>query len=369
MSQATFRARLAEVRRSLVPFYGLGSDVFHPVMVRPSLGFALVPRPRPRRSDAEGQRTEEHRRRERIAAALDPAEPGRAGLVEGSKFDAMAEGTSGRQGLTGLPRSGARKVEDLCSLVAQDRGLYAIWTVTLPHEVALELDALELGAQKFGDSIRRRFNEALSRAAAAESQRCKVPVLPHWWYVVEPQKAGRPHWHFVFRCKARRGRSWLLGKGRLDRLIRNAFRTVTGSSWSVKAAGNVQALRKNPGRYLSKYLRKGEGQNGGAAVLANGWSLNLVPLRWWGCSRSASRELACYVFPLPSVAVGWLSLQWRKLAAIGALSARLWEPPGDGAPTIVCGNWLSIDALERAVAHLFCLAERSYDLGRTYGHT
>lgn len=366
---ATFRERLASLRAACVPFYGLGCDAYHPVTVRPSLGFALVPKPRDRAEAGELSPLARDRQRERIAAALAEAQPEPAGLVDGANLDATVAETRARQGLHGLSAAGAAAVEDLCALVRQDRGLYAIWTVTLPVEVAQVLDSLPDGAQRFGDAIRRRFGEALRRACQRESHAVRFPVPDHFWYVVEPQKSGRPHWHFVFRCKARRGRRWLLGKGALDRLIAGAFRTVAGLKIPAKAAGNVQALRKDPGSYLSSYLKKEASRNAAATVLANGWSLNLVPLRWWGCSRSALAFLRCYRFPLPSRAVGWLSRQWPSLAAIGALDARLWEPPSEGAPTIVCGRWKGIEGLELVLGHLFGLAERAYDSGRTFGIT
>lgn len=369
MTAATFRERLASLRAACVPFYGLGCDAFHPVAVRPSLGFALVPKPRKRQEAGEPSRLDQDRQRRRLADSLAPAPAGASGLVDGANLDASTEKPRSRQGLGGLSAAGALAVEDLCSLVRQDRGLYGLWTVTLPPEVARQLDSMDLGAQQFGDAIRRRFGEALRRACQRESTACRVPVPDHWWFVVEPQKQGRPHWHFVFRCKARRGRRWLLGKGQLDRLIAAAFRTVAGVPLPARAAGNVQALRRDPGSYLSKYLRKGQGRTGADAVLACGWSLNLVPLRWWGCSRSALAFLRCYRFPLPSVAVGWLSKQWPSLDRIGAIQARLWQPEAEGAPTIVCGRWLGIGGLERVLSHLFELAERAYPLGRTFGIT
>lgn len=363
------RAQLAHLRQSCAAFYGLGVDAFHPVTVRPSLGFAMVPKPRKRVETGESCWGPDQQKRARMAAALDPRPLGPAGLVDGSKSDALIPEPRARQGLQGLSAAGALRIEDLCSLVRQDRGLFGIWTVTLPVDVAVALDRIELGAQAFGDTIRRRFGEALRRACAAEAKRTGVPVPDHFWFVVEPQKAGRPHWHFVFRCKARRGRGWLLGKGRLDRLIRSAFRTVTGLDMPATAAGNVQALRRDPGRYLSKYLRKGQGRSGADAILANGWSLNLVPLRWWGCSTSARAFCDQFRFPLPSFAVGWLSRQWPLLAGIGLLEARIWQPEADGAPAIVCGRWLGIDGLTRALVHLFDLGNSHYYSGRTFGFT
>lgn len=369
MTLPDLRGRLAELRRCCLPFAGLGERVYHPVAVRPSLGFSLVPRPRDRSDRSDSALARQRSAAELVSAALHPAQPGGAGLVEGAKSESNPIEASRRQGLEGISAAGARTVEDLCSLVRQDRGLYGIWTVTLPVEVARVIDSTENGAQVLGDTIRRAFGQMLRRACSKESKAVRFPVPDHWWFVAEPQKAGRIHWHYVFRCKARRGRRWLLGKGKLDRLIASAFRVVTGQAIPATSAGNVQALRSDPGRYLSKYLRKGHGRNGAEAVLAGGWSLNMVPHRWWGCSTSARAFLRIHCFELPAVAVGWLSLQWPKLAAVGAIDARIWTPPNDGAPSIVCGRWLSIDNLERVVAHLFGLADRSYPLGRTFGVT
>ena len=201
LNRADLRACLDDLRQSLAPYAGLGAGAFHPVMIRPSLGFAMVPRPKDKRAQGDGARDDEARKRERIAAALAPVRAADAGLVEGSNLDASTGNELPRQGLRGLSAAGASKIEDLCSIVRQDRGLYGIWTVTLPPEAAEQLDRVTDGAKQFGDVIRRRFGEALTRACAAESKRAGVPVPAHWWFVVEPQKQGRPHWHFVFRCK------------------------------------------------------------------------------------------------------------------------------------------------------------------------
>lgn len=358
---------LLELRDASRPFYGAGARTYHPVMVRPSLAWALVPRPREREDrDPDRPRRLPGPRPARsdvgrlCAALAADAKREPLGLVDGAESDASPQKPPERRGLHGLTGRGARFLEDFCALVREDRYCYAMWTVTLPVEVARALDGIPDGLQRFGDVLRRRFGEALRRAAARESVRRRMAVPDHWAFVIEPQKAGRPHWHFVFRCKARRGTGWLLGKGQLDRLIRAAFLTATGTGYPATAAGNVQALRRDPGSYLSKYLRKGHGQSGAAAVMAGGWSLNLVPHQWWGCSRSAARFVAGHIWELPGLAVAWLSRQWPGLVAVGALDAALWQPETEGAPAIVCGRWRGIEHLQQMLDHLLGLAERRY---------
>ncbi len=362
----SLRAELVNLRDSLAPLRGQGVGTFHPVRVRPSLGFALVPRPREREDrDADRprllpgprpRRSEIGRLCRLMAAAADAPPPAALGLVEGGESDASAQQPR-RNGLHGLTGRGALFLEDFCSAIREDRYCYGMWTVTLPVEVAQVLDATPDGIQRLGDVIRRRFGEALRRACAKESQRRGVPVPDHFAYVAEPQKAGRIHWHYVFRCKSSRGARWLLGKGQLDRLIRAAFRTVTGTTYPVVAAGNVQALRSSPGAYLSKYLRKGHGVTGADAVLGKGWSLNMVPKQWWGASRSALGLVRSLIWELPRIAVNWLSREWPALVRVGALEASIWQPEADGAPAIVCGRWRSIDHLAGLLDHLLLLAE------------
>jgi hypothetical protein len=161
----------------------------------------------------------------------------------------------------------------------------------------------------------------------------------------------------------------LLGKGRLDRLIRNTFRSVTGRQHRYTASGNVQTIKKSPGRYLSSYLKKEASRNAAAVLFSSGYSLNLVPRQWWGMSRSALALVESHRFELPAVLVGVLSCQWKKLAGIGRLKARLWTPEAEGAPSMVVGRWESVADARACVGHLAQLQERWSPTGREFGWT
>jgi len=369
MPVATFRQQLADLRASLVPFSRVnGAGSFHPVIIRPALAWSMVPRPRDRPEPSAATRDEDARRREAVSAVPAGAPPA-MGLVEGSKFDATSSEPLRRNGMGGLTANGGKKVEDFCRLVAEERGCFGIWTVTLPPEVALEIDGIDGGIQLLGNVIRRRFNEALARACKREEEAVRRPVGVDWCYVIEPQGSGRPHFHFVFRCKARRGRKWLLGKGQLDRLIRNAFRTVTGRCHRFAAAGNVQALRKTPGRYLSSYLKKEAARNAANVLVANGYGRNLIPSQWWGMSRSGLQLVESHRFELPSVLVGWLSSMWPDLMGAGLLDAGIWQPPNDGAPSMVVGSWRTIEKARRTIEYLAYQVEAATPTGIRFGIT
>ena len=94
----SFRAELIGLRDALAPFRGQGVATFHPVRVRPSLGFALVPKPReqedrdadrPRRMPGPRPRRSEVGRLCRLmAAAADARRRAALGLVDGAESDA-----------------------------------------------------------------------------------------------------------------------------------------------------------------------------------------------------------------------------------------------------------------------------------------
>jgi hypothetical protein len=147
------------------------------------------------------------------------------------------------------------------------------------------------------------------------------------------------------------------------------MRTATGRDHRTTAAGNVQAIRSTPGRYLSSYLKKEASRNAANLLIANGYSQNLVPHQWWGMSRTALDLVERHRFELPSVLVGWLSKQWPGLAGIGLLEAGVWQPEAEGAPSMVVGSWRTVADARRTCEHLAALAERAAPTGITFGRT
>lgn len=350
-----------------MPFYRVpGQSSYYPVRVRPTLGFAMTPRRRQESGGPGSHRGAAARDRERLAWALAPGLAG-AGLVDGARSDATAFDGRNPAGACGLTRHGAKLVEDFCRIWRDKKHLFAVWTVTLPPDLAMALDGIEQGFARFQSVLRRRFSEALARAC--RRARCRLPVEPDWCFVCEPQKSGRPHLHFVFRSRARMGSMWFLSTGALDRLIQNAAAVVTGLDIDVPAAGNVQAIQKDMGRYLSNYLKKGVGETAAMTVLLNGWTWNLVPAQWWGLSTSARRVVFCHTIELPACLVNWLSLEWPQLSGAGLLKAGIWQAPGSGAPAVVVGSWPDPGRFRETLAYLFgCMSDAigsSVIFGRT----
>ena len=343
---------LLTLREDLAPLQGFGAGTYHPVRIRPSLRFTMVPAPQGRSDDAD--RPTEHlgevcrRSSERWASAAMAA----AGLVEAAKSDATGPEPLRRHGNRGLPAAGALLVEDFCALTRQSKNRFGLWTVTIPASAGACLEEISDGWSRFQDVIRRRFSEAHRRAALRETRRLGVEVPPHWVFVVEPQDNGRPHMHFVFRSKGASGRRWLLSRNRLDSIIRQALYAVTGRRFDCKAAGNVQTLRKDPGSYLGGYLKKGRMRPGSEVIYRAGYSQNMVPKSWWGRSDEARAWVLSHVSEVPRLLVSYLSLHWPRLMEAGHLQAKVIQLEGEFAPAVVVGRWRGLGGLLAAMETL-----------------
>lgn len=367
MAGSDIQADLAEVRASLVPLYREGpAPAFYPVRVLPTLGFALVPRRRRERTGPGAGISEAVRKRLLIASALRAVGDG-AGLVDGIRSDASPFDGSNPPGFCGLTRHGARMIEAFCRLWRDKKHLFAVWTVTLPPDLAVALDGIEGGFTRFQGVLRRRFSEALARAC--RRHRGKVSCEPDWCFVCEPQKSGRPHLHFVFRSRARMGGTWHLSTAALDRLIGNAAAVVIGRPVDVSSAGNVQQVQKDMGRYLSGYLKKGVGSTAAMTVLLNGWTWNLVPAQWWGLSTSARSLIFRHTIEVPGCLARWLSVQWRGLVDAGIMKAAVWDLAGDGAPSVVAGFWRDVGSFRKTLSYLHDLHSAAVGSNCIFGRT
>lgn len=336
----------------LAPLQGFGACTYHPVRIRPSLRFTMVPAPRGAKDDTarESAHLGDHDRRsaDRWASAAMAA----AGLVEAAKSDAKGPDPLRRHGNAGLPAAGALLIEDFCALTRQQKGRFGLWTVTIPALAGACLEGIPDGWARFQDVVRRRFSETHRRAALRESRRLGVEVPPHWVFVVEPQDNGRPHMHFVFRSKGASGRRWLLSRNRLDSIIRQALFSVTGRRFDCKAAGNVQTLRKDPGSYLGGYLKKGRMRPGSEVIYRAGYSQNMVPKSWWGRSDEARAWVLSHVSEVPRLLVSFLSRDWPRLMEAGHLQAKVIQLEGEFAPAVVVGRWRGLSGLLGALEAL-----------------
>jgi hypothetical protein len=114
----------------------------------------------------------------------------------------------------------------------------------------------------------------------------------------------------------------------------------------------VQTLRKDPGCYLGGYLKKGRQRPGTGAIMAGGYSMNMVPRQWWGRSAEALAWVRDHTFDVPGRWSAWLSVHWPQLQSAGMIAAALVELPGEGSPTVVCGRFRGAGGLDRCMSEL-----------------
>lgn len=116
-------------------------------------------------------------------------------------------------------------------------------------------------------------------------------------WVWELQKRGALHWHCVLECPSAESASFVRDgfKGLWIRIVKSIGRMAgidmaeraAGGSWAdLPEVWRVEAApaRKNPSRYLAKYLSKPNGASGSGSFY--------FPTRWYGISRTLHSALA-----------------------------------------------------------------------------
>ena len=261
-----------------------------------------------------------------------------------------------RHGLRGLTPEGARQIQRATAVLQDELGKLSFWTVTLPDETIRELVARDLWPQ-----FQTRIRDLLVRALKHRGMTPRVVGVVE----LHPSRSMRervplPHIHLIFHGSRRKWCRWVMGTADLDRIIRDAVRYVGLPAPNVSQAGKVEAVRKNAGAYLSKYMTK----NGEAAWLEQ--VPGNLPRVWWFWSAPLRAQVLDLVVPVCWSFVSWLHrLPPEALEMIGAVRVRL-EIPDPRAPSTWCVRWRRNEDLRRA-ADLWCsrdtwLQSQGFDL-------
>lgn len=100
-------------------------------------------------------------------------------------------------------------------------------------------------------------------------------------YVLELQKRGAIHWHLCFQGRQPR-KHWAVEplefRSMLDDVLRNHGFTYK----TIKSASRVERIKKSLVGYMSKYMTKGEPEQGTTLGF---------PTAWWGMSRELLTEI------------------------------------------------------------------------------
>lgn len=91
------------------------------------------------------------------------------------------------------------------------------------------------------------------------------------------------HWHIVFQGRKKHG-PWALSPSRIDSIWRNALEEILGKDVCVKAAANIQRVKKSCVSYLGKYLSKG-------LKALSSINPKYLPSSWYMCTRSLSQSV------------------------------------------------------------------------------
>lgn len=175
--------------------------------------------------------------------------------------EAMAK-RRGEQGITPKQRA---YIRHLGWVLRPFQERLSFWTITLPTQAMVELQAAERGWERFSQKVHKELTRKLKQAGA----------IPWWLSVTEIQLkrsyregGSRPHLHIVFVGRPPRKRNkktkemakggWYLSREVLDGIIATALADVIGRfDFSLSAAGNVKQVEKDVFSYLQKYMSKG----------------------------------------------------------------------------------------------------------------
>lgn len=256
-----------------------------------------------------------------------------------------------RYGLNGLPAAGRKQVWRALALLEEDRRLLSFWTVSLPTESLIALarrDAWPL----FQDRVRKELGRVLQRRG--------LPVRLVGVVELQPKRSRAagipcPHLHVVFQGRRSPGHGWALSPGDLDGVILAALATagapapdgIDGEAF-LKAAGNVQQVKKSVRAYLSKYMTKGSGD---VAPWVGTDAEALLPRQWWFWSRPLRAFVLAHVFPIVFDFLAWVHNHRKEIEEAGLARFRVLPLSDPAAPITYEVSWLRCSF----VAELVCL--------------
>lgn len=248
-----------------------------------------------------------------------------------------------RYGLSGLPPAARRSIWRALALLEERKELLSFWTVSLPTESLTALGMADRW-QVFQDRVRKELARLLQRRG--------LPALVVGVVELQPRRSRAtgmpcPHLHVVFQGRTGRSAPWALRPGDLDGVISAALTTagapvpagIEGQAF-LKAAGNIQQVRKSVRAYLAKYMTKGG--NDTAPHLGGKWE-SLLPRQWWFWTRPLRAWVLEHVLPIALPFLCWVHLHRKELEELGLVRMRILDLPDPRAPLTFEVNWLDAE--------------------------
>lgn len=255
-----------------------------------------------------------------------------------------------RYGLRGLPAPGRRQVWRALALLEDDRRLLSFWTVSLPTGALIDLARLDAWAL-FQDRVRKELARLLQRKGLRPRLVGVVELQPR-----RSHATGMPcpHLHVVFQGRKSPSHQWALSRADLDGVILAALASAgvrapadcDEREW-VRAAGNVQQVKKSVRAYLSKYMTKGSGDT---ARWVGTKAETLLPRQWWFWSRPLREFVLAHVFPIAFGFLRWVHENRREIEEAGLARFRILPLSDDRAPLTYEVSWLRCSFVAELIA-------------------
>ena len=225
----------------------------------------------------------------------------------GSSKDPNSQNQS-RYGMRGIQPTTCRKIRNILTLMEDFREKLAFITVTLQNE-----DYARMAGTGIWPRFQRRYIDLLTQ----HLKRHEDPAFVVG--VVEigekrTRSTGRPMPHMHVVCTGwgtkLRGYRGLVCPEINDHLIAQAASYAGAGSVDIRAAGNIQPIKKSVANYVSKYLTK-QGKPS-QMDLSDGWD-DLIPRQWWNRSEAAQALLDGKTFRLPPAFAAFMVLKQKQL--------------------------------------------------------
>lgn len=262
--------------------------------------------------------------------------------VAGLDSDAKSPPTSSPHGFKGLTVAGRRAIRDATAVLAEQRDTLAFWTVTLPPAAAEACNREKLA------TFQRRLIEFARRALRKRGVDPLV-VLVAEFHPHRKALDGGPivHWHACVKARQSPTDPWALSVADWHRVVRWAHSAAFGEARGHTKGCRIEPARKDPGRYLSKYLTKARSDC--ERFRGTRWE-GCVPKQWWlwtGELRALVQQ--CRIKP-PASFLRWCCRWADALQDLGEAHSELIQIGEDGP---VVGRWFAFtseEALDRAIA-------------------
>jgi hypothetical protein len=198
------------------------------------------------------------------------------GLSNHPNSEKIARAPRGSKGLTS---KGKLTILDACAILSRNfRGQLSFLTWTFPPEYC---DQVKANWSRLVRLLLKKLQYWLA----------KFRLPQNYVGVTELQKNGNPHLHLVFVGRRLRSSNWLIQPSVLDKLLIEAVAEVCPEAEvepsRFAAAGRVEPVRGDAGRYLGKYLSKPK-----QAESEHSDSASWFPSSWWFCDRNLRNAVA-----------------------------------------------------------------------------